>query len=132
MSGESNTRTLCRTLQQVEAIAQGKGLVVREARARELLIDIDSEPALTAFHRLIAAFRAHESAVYSWALSPSGEPGHYHVTVTLDRELVDETERILLQVLLGSDPMRELLAWRRLQLGCELRSISVFFERPTA
>lgn len=43
--------------------------------------------------------------------------------------LRDETERVMLQALLGSDPMRELLAWRRLQLGAESDSISCFFER---
>jgi hypothetical protein len=61
--------------------------------------------------------------------SPSGEPGHAHVVVTLERPVRDMRERIMLQALLGSDPMRELLSWRRLEDGADEDAISLFFER---
>jgi hypothetical protein len=51
------------------------------------------------------------------------------VVVTLDRPVRDACERVMLQALLGSDPMRELLSLERIQNGSDDDAVSVFFER---
>jgi hypothetical protein len=121
---------LHRTRADAEQIAANKGCTVREPAANELFLDIDSEAAAAQCRRLIATMNQHGGIMAdAWSPSPSGEPGHYHVTVLWHRPLRDMHERIMLQALLGSDPMRELLSWRRLEDGADHDAISLFFER---
>lgn len=120
---------LHRTLNQAEDIAKSKGLVLRSPAPNELFIDIDSDAALREHARLMKA--APKGLVTSSYItpSPSGKSGHFHVVVTLSRE-VSSTERVMLQALFGSDLMRELLSWRRIQDGAEDNAVSLFFEKP--
>ncbi len=121
---------LRQTLAEALAIAAEKGCVVRVPGPRELFIDIDSEEANANFERLLKACPPGLVERFERAPSPSGAPGHYHVVVLLSRDVKSDTERVLLQAVLGSDPMRELLSWRRIENGSDSASVSIFFERP--
>jgi len=119
-----------RTTRDVEALAAAKGLRVRYPQPNELFIDIDSAEAYAQFKRLREVFERGEPIVGTTiAASPSEAPGHYHAIVTLRRDVLPR-ERVMLQALLGSDPMRELLSYRRVIAGSDPEAVSVFFERP--
>ena len=121
---------LHRTYDEAVDIATAKGLVVRAPGPRELFIDIDSNSQYETFQSQLNAMP--RGLVYSWSQSksPSGDAGHWHVVVTLSRDISSDLERILLQSLLGSDPMRELLSWRRVEDGSDSDAVSLFFEKP--
>lgn len=120
---------LRQTLEEAIDIASAKGCVVRIPGPRELFLDIDSEEANANFERLRKACPAGLIGRVDRTPSPSGRPGHYHIVVTLLRDLKSDSERVLLQACLGSDPMRELLSWRRIENGSDSASVSIFFEK---
>lgn len=94
---------------------------------RELFIDVDSDAEYEAFVGLLAIFKEHERNVEHLSRpSRSGLP-HRHIIVTLNRDVKDERERILLQATLGSDKRRELLSWAALEAGHNLTP-TLFFE----
>lgn len=117
------------------AAADAKGLVVVYPNDNELLVDLDTEAQGAIFDRAIWVLRSMFPAENTWRTrvqwrrrpSPSGEPHHLHVTVTLPRA-ISQRERILLQACLGSDPMREILSLQRLEAGNPHPTL--FFERP--
>lgn len=103
-----------------------RGLVIRRPADNELLVDIDTAEQLAVFH--IAKARLGPLVIdHDMWPSPSGRPGRYHASVRLSRQLRDDQERILLQAVLGSDLMRELLSFMRLDAGVD--DATVFFER---
>jgi hypothetical protein len=110
-----------------EAEAESRGCAVVKPRPNELFVDIDSEEAMSTFRRQLEVFkRMHSHAIVRMGPSPSGLPGHFHIYVTLTRD-VDAVTRILYQSLLGSDPMREILSYQRLDSGDECPTL--FFEK---
>ncbi len=112
-----------------EAIAAAKGLRVVYPASSELQIDIDSTEQLNTFWRLLAVFARNRSVTgVRVSPSPSGRDGRYHVTVTLGVNLVDAMQRVCLQSLLGSDPVREMLSWERV-LNADPHP-TLFFELP--
>ena len=115
------------TYEQCVEAAKEKGLVVVIPKPNELFVDIDSQAQFELFENLVVTFLRQEHATWTAAPSPSRAPGHYHVTVHLHRD-VSNRERILLQAVLGSDPMRELLSLQR----CDAGNVhpTLFFERP--
>lgn len=121
-------RPLSRTKDEVEAEARAKGKCVRYPEPDELFIDLDGEEAREEFMRRYK--RVQESlGVDTYTLAPSATPGHYHVTVRLHEAIPEEgrdLRRLLMQAILGSDPMREALGYRRV-LG-KSDAVSVFFE----
>jgi len=123
---------LRQTFEEAVEIAAAKGCVVRVPGPRELFIDIDSEAAHDSFERLRKAFPPGLIASEVRTRSPSGNPWHFHIVATLSRDLQDDRERVMLQAFLGSDPMRELLSWRRIENGSDSAAVSLFFEKaPT-
>jgi hypothetical protein len=109
--------------------AAERGCIVVVPGVRELFIDIDNDAQHETFNKNIEIVKRIESgAQVRRARSPSGEQGHWHIVVTLKRDLKDEAERIMLQSILGSDPMREALSWQRLQAGD--KQPTLFFEKP--
>lgn len=92
----------------------------------ELFIDIDSEHALTRFEERFALLTKSVGRKWAHVIRPSATLGHYHVTVTMHRPVTSEVERILLQLILGSDSNRELFSWVRHEL--DARPVSCFFE----
>lgn len=109
-----------------KATCEKRGLRVVLPEANQLQVDIDSFEALGVFaanvERLGDLVESHVRTV-----SPSRKSGHYHVTVTLKRPVRDPMERILLQLLLGSDVTRELLSWKR--ATADMADPTIFFER---
>jgi hypothetical protein len=110
----------------MEKAAAAKGLVVVRPEDNELFIDIDSAADLDAFHKSIGVLGP---LVLSFARkpSPSGEKDHWHIVVTLDRAVTSQFERIMLQVLLGSDRLHEALCWEAATRG--VPDACVFFEK---
>lgn len=111
--------------------AASKGLVIRVPGPRELFIDIDSDAQLEQFNAALPKLtELLPLASMVCTPSPSLVPGRYHIVLALTRDLRDVFERILLQSLLGSDPVREMLSWQRAVRGDEVPTL--FFERPLA
>ena len=104
-----------------------RGVKVVEPAENELFVDIDSHEAFGVFHANIRSMGALVEN-HAATLSPSRKAGRYHVTVKLSRPVKDNFERILLQLLLGSDVSREMVSFREATLGLKLPT--VFFEKP--
>ena len=87
----------------------------------ELFIDIDSDAQYKVFKRNLEAFinnfdkNYRISSTSEW-FSKSGSPRR-HIKITFRYHKLSDTERILIQAILGSDSMRELLSYARLQKG---------------
>lgn len=117
---------------KAEAAKLGREVVL--PTSNQLQLDIDSDEAfrdfIRRFERLEEMLGRKENVhvFHEIYQSPSGEPGHYHVTIELPYEPRSECERIFLQTLLGSDPMREALGWRRMMDGDPHPTL--FFELP--
>lgn len=112
-----------------ERVAEKQGLVVVYPESNELQIDIDSDEAFVAFLEQFERLKRIEPEIFCRiAFSKSGPPNR-HITVMLARPIASHEERILLQALLCSDPVRELLSLIRLRRGAERPTR--FFEKPT-
>jgi len=98
------------TLESAQEKAKLLGLVVVCPKSNQLFIDIDDASSMRRFVRCVLRLRG---VSYIVRPSPSGLPGHYHITLAMPRT-VTPLERIALQAILGSDSMRELLSWLRL------------------
>lgn len=136
------TANYARTMEQCLDLARTLGRTVKLPATNELQLDIDSEEELNGFRARFARLKkilgespvtgeeraepVGGEATWTKRPSPSGKPGRYHVTVTLPREVRTHVERIVLQAVLGSDPMREVLNFRRWQHGDEQPTL--FFE----
>jgi hypothetical protein len=110
--------------------ALAKGLEIRVPNARELFLDIDSVEQWVAYQKMMP--KLCECLVLEGmpvvTPSPSGGPHRCHIVITLARDLQSPFERIMLQSLLGSDPMREILSWQRAMRGDKVPTL--FFEKP--
>ena len=108
------------------AAAAKQGLAVITPKANELFVDIDSDASFEAFTTMVAKLAEFEPGT-QWQCAPSksGLPKR-HAVVTLTRE-VGDIERIALQAILASDPLRELLSYVRVRAGQE--APIKFFER---
>ncbi len=104
-----------------------RGVKVVEPADNELFVDIDSHEGFGVFHANIGSLGDLVES-HAATLSPSRKAGRYHVTVKLSRPVKDNFERILLQLLLGSDVAREMVSFREATLGLKLPT--VFFEKP--
>lgn len=108
--------------------ATAKGCIVIEPKDNELFIDIDDEPSAT---HCIAGINRIKSRIkdldYRQAPSPSGEPGRFHIVVTVPDRTFTQVERIAWQAALGSDRMRELNSLIDILDGDPLPTI--FFEK---
>jgi len=117
------------TLEAAVEAATMKGLVLKFPAADELFVDIDSNEDFEVFEKHVARLGAFVP-VSSIEITPSNSAGERrHAVVKLGRDVVSDSERVLLQAVLGSDRMRELLSWARIQSGLREHP-TVFFERP--
>ena len=112
-----------------EEAAAAKGLVIVYPQPDELFLDIDDAASLETFGKhspilgdLITGYRTEPS--------PSGDPFKYHVTVKLSRPVKDAFERIMLQALLGSDRLHEILSWSAATNGAVQPTL--FFEKKVS
>lgn len=94
------------------------GLRVVTPKPNELQIDIDSFHQMAVFgrNRIILERYLRIKECFIWP-SPSGEEGHFHVRVVLEKPITSPLERIALQAILGSDPVRELFSYARWKRG---------------
>lgn len=102
--------------QVAEDVAKQRGLVVVCPQDNQLQLDLDSEEAVVEFKRRLPLFFHDERPTVDLQPSASGVP-HYHATVSFQGREFEEWERIALQSVLGSDPMREYLNAKRLIYG---------------
>ena len=109
-------------------MAQAKGLVVVQPGPRELFIDIDDADSFELFLERWEFMQAAIGGSFEERSSPSRKPHRRHIYVTLGRPVTDNAERILLQVLLGSDRLHEILSWCSHVRGCDTPTL--FFEKP--
>lgn len=105
------------------------------ARADELQIDLD-RPRARIPKRLLRLVSEHiQIRSISYSRSKSGNT---HVTIKIapidlikgfsnDEDCFLNVQRLFLQAVLGSDPVRELLSWGRARNGCPHPTL--FFER---
>ena len=98
------------------------GFDIRYPESNELLIDLDSDKAFEEFKVRISRVSYElevngEGAKLSYKVYPSKTECHYHVIVTMPFDLDEPFERIALQAVLGSDPVREMLSIFRIWLG---------------
>jgi len=98
-----------------EEHAAKQGCVVVYPQPNQLQIDIDTEAAYAEFNRRLGDLLAWDSSIFGDCSnapqvviqpSKSGLP-HRHITLTFPDRTFDRYERIALQMLLGSDPVRE-------------------------
>ena len=94
---------------------RSKGYKVVLPTPKQLLIDLDTEEQFAVFEKQYKRFTEVHACTHTVTESKGGPPGK-HVIVELPFE-VTAFERITLQGILGSDPMRELLSFFRAQKG---------------
>jgi hypothetical protein len=118
------------TLDAALSRAKEKGLSIRVPADNELFLDFDNAQQWNEFiqNRFPALNRILPGCKY--VSTPSVSRGvHRHVVVTLPRTVKSEYERLAMQGALGSDPMRELLSWARIEKGAS-KYPTLFFEKP--
>jgi len=97
------------TCEWAEEYAKSKGCRVVYPAINQLQLDIDTDAAFGEFVRRLTDLRkwGRMESMPEMVITPSksGLP-HRHITLTFDRDF-DRWERIALQMLLGSDPVRE-------------------------
>jgi len=99
------------------ATARAKGFQIVDSDDGTLTLDLDGPDAIERFTLLFEkAAELFELTVIDRWESKSG-PGHEHVVVRCDKQPRDVVWRIALQAILGSDPVREVLALKRLENG---------------
>lgn len=116
-------------LQHPDDAAKELGLMVIRPRNQELFVDLDSPDASTSFEAMWEFFDGWEPGAKITANRPSRIEGHRHVVVDLGRPVKNATERVLLQLVLGSDRKREFLSLKRIEHGFDDADVTVFFEK---
>ena len=106
---------------------RNEGYTVRFPEPNEVFIDLDSHDAHTNFYACLRNVQQLFKCRITYERASKSGISHSHIIVTFERELTP-LERILLQALLGSDQMRELLALRDIWEGRE-KYASIFFEK---
>lgn len=121
------------TFEGAKAAAVEKGLVIVLPKDNELFVDIDDERSLEEFFSRVLILRStgwvsedQEAGVVMKASKSRG--CHWHAVVTLQHN-VTPTERVALQLLLGSDPIREALSMRAIREKTTPHP-TLFFEVP--
>ncbi len=106
--------------------AERKGLKIVYPKPNQLQIDIDTDDQYKTFQRMeVALYKYFGIKNKVETVSGNGLPGR-HITLDLGYD-IDDMERILLQSVMGSDPMRELLSYIRIKSGHE--HPTVFLEK---
>jgi hypothetical protein len=108
-----------------EVSAREKGLDIVWPGPCELFLDLDDDEAFVLFKKQVEILGQFDKGTWTEARSVNGGR---HVVVTLDRPLTSETERVMLEAVLGSDRKRSLLGLKQLRRGRE--RTSCFFKKP--
>lgn len=118
-----------RSQAQAMALAAANGWDVVVPNDNELLLDFDDDESYQRFLSLTSSFESNIAGIHAImvSVSKSGDPTRRHVYITLDRN-VSSLDRITFQLILQSDPVRELLSWARYEDGEQYPTL--FFELP--
>jgi hypothetical protein len=102
---------------------EAEGFKIYYPEPNEVTVDLDSVEARKDFKTKIDRVRyeleinhAGSYPPIEYEVKPSKTEGHYHAIVKMPFE-IDKVERIALQAVLGSDPVREMLSIFRVWLG---------------
>jgi len=87
--------------------AASMGLLCIFPKDNEVQLDLDSEVAFEEFTKRHKMLSNYFESMLPYKKTESKTPGHYHITVELPIT-VDHIERLAIQSILGSDPMREM------------------------
>jgi hypothetical protein len=109
-------------------MVEEEGLILSEAKSNELFIDLDDVDDLEPFFKRIQ--RIHRlfkpiAGVYQ-RRSKGGKGWHIRVVMSTDIDLKD---RVVLHLIAGSDPVRELLRLRAIHDKSEDQP-SIFLDKP--
>lgn len=85
------------------------GTSVYTGSPQSLLLDLDTEAAVKHFVFMLGVVHRHVRSVRVWKSKSKGT----HAEVVWAQEFESDIERFFLQLLLGSDPFRELHNWER-------------------
>lgn len=112
-----------RNLPELKMLADERGCELIPPQPDQLLIDIDQpiDSGLDQMNQRIYELIDREYGVRKkekWA-SINGR-AHYRLTLWRD---INDTERLFLQAVLGSDPVREFFGWRRMTNEHECPSV---------
>jgi hypothetical protein len=113
----------------VQEIAEEKGCKVLRPEPNQLFLDFDTDAEFQKLPDRICDLLKDRDCPFSmeeW-FSKSGAP-HRHVILTFRSRTFTASERVLYQLLLGSDPKREFLDSRRLFHGVSAENTTCFFE----
>lgn len=108
-------------------LAEAQGLKIVYSKPDELFLDFDPEEQLRDVDvraEKLAEWGALSNEGKTIRVSKSGRP-HRHVRYTLTRAFTP-TERILMQMFLGSDPIKEGMAFKRILTGVTDNPIRLF------
>lgn len=102
--------------EEAEKKAEKLGKKIVTPEADQLFIDIDTPEQLEVFSTRIQELNHLHNVMSTRQIPSPGGVGHYHIYVTLENDM-DDTERVFLQLFLGSDPIREYLSLCLIQVG---------------
>lgn len=107
LNGVSSSRAL--------ELADENGWRVVLPRPNQLFLDIDDDASYEDYCKQLERFQDYicGAEVESMTPSKSGKPGKHHIVLKLERD-VTAGERIVFQLMLGSDRTREVLSYVRL------------------
>lgn len=115
---------------RIEDVAKNEKCSIIRPKANELFLDLDSEESYQDFQIKLWDFlkdrEGCQHTVEEW-FSRSGKPKR-HIIIRFDSKTFTPSERVLYQLLLGSDPKREFLDGRRLFHGVTAENTTCFFE----
>jgi hypothetical protein len=98
----------------IDKLAAEAACVLVTGAPNELLIDLDTDEQFQQFKKMLPHLR--EQYGVSSVEGYLSRHGNRHIVVTLYNP-VELEERLFLQAVLGSDPLREFLSYRRVQVG---------------
>lgn len=112
---------LCRTKEQIRAVAEEQGLICIFPEADELQLDIDQPFGVynaTQRKRVEDVLAQNGINIVSTLITES-KSGNTHIYLKLDQGFEDYLFRITLQAAMGSDPVRETLSFLRYRAESE-------------
>lgn len=107
-----------------EALKGGFGIVYSSPRT--ILLDLDDDESVTRYDKQIDMLAEHYGLyeLESW----KSKSGNKHVVLTLEAPIPDPKDRIILQLVLGSDPVREFLSLEQINNGVSQDKMSMLFK----
>lgn len=111
------------SLENAQQLAESRNQVIVFPANNELQIDIDNQAQ---HEHVMANIQELQDllGITKVTTKPSKTSGHYHLYVTLNRE-INEGERQLAQAALGDDPVRVKLNYKRFLAG-DMKSTRLF------